>query len=355
MNKFKPIKWFKMFYSLSSTLLSNRMREIVGRRNKVRWLTWEATDACNSRCQLCSIWQTKQSPDLLSSEEIKKAFSDPLFKDLEVLLITGGEPVLRDDLFELISFIHDKYPKVRFTLSTNGLLPDKVIKVVEASLKKGIGIDVGISLDGIGEHHDLMRGVKGNFEKVDYLVNQLVSLKKEFCDLGLVLGQTLHPLTLSYVDEVKTYAEKHGITYLAQIYDEGPYYDNIGKSNIVSEEIAKMTEIVKKFEPSFHNEILLKILKDKIVEFDCFTLRSFFILRCNGDVMPCLRLCDIKIGNVRESSPSEIWNSEVAREARKTVKACKGCANTWATDWSMESNFIPFSKMLFSAFVKKKF
>jgi len=340
----------------TGAFINSKYMQATGKLPAVKYLTWEITDACNSKCQTCNIWKHGKSPDVLTFEEIKKVFSDPLFKDLEVLLITGGEAVLRDDLLDILLFAHEKMPKARPTISTNGLLPDRVLGVVKAMLEKGLCIDVGISLDGVGEHHDMVRGVPGNFKKTEYLIDQLAILKKQYGDkLGYVAGQTLHPLTLPYIDETQKYAKEKNLSYFVQLYDEAPYYHNEGSTKISDEQNKQMIEKVCQQEPSFHNETLLTILKNKIIKFDCFTMRSFFILRANGDVMPCLRLCDIKIGNVRETAPSEIWRSKAAQDTRKKVRSCMGCANTWATDWSCQSNPVPFVKELTAAFFKYHF
>lgn len=341
LNKLKELLYSYLFYSWLI---------LKGEKAKIQWLTWEITDACNSRCQLCSIWKTKTSPDILTLEEIKKVFRDPILKHLEVILLTGGEPVLRDDLIDIILFIHQILPKVRFTLSTNGILPDKVLKVVSSAIEKGVTIDVGISLDGVGEHHDKVRGVAGNFEKVDYLIKELKKIKEKHSDkLFIVAGLTLHPLTMEYAKEAEAYARKMEVHFLLQLYDEAPYYHNITNrqgAEKLEEENYKMTKVVEASCPSFHNQLLMKILKDKKIKFDCFTMRSFFILRCNGDIMPCLRMSDVKIGNIRQNSLSDIWDGHPAEEARKMVRACEGCANTWATDWSLRCNFWPFSGLL---------
>ncbi len=336
--------------------ITHKFLQLTGRLPPVRWLTWEITDACNSKCRLCNIWKQKANPDTLTFAEIKKVFCDPLFKDLEILLITGGEAALRDDLLDILLFIHERLPKARPTISTNALLPDRVLGIVTALLEKGLCIDVGVSLDGVGEHHDAVRGVPGNFKKVDSLFDRLATLKGQYGNkLNFVAGQTLHPMTLPYIDETKKYAQKKGVPYFVQLYDEAPYYHNAGSATISAPDMITLADKVREQEPSFHNETLLTILKDGIIKFDCFTMRSFFILRANGDVMPCLRLCDVKIGNVRQTPPSEIWRSAAAWEVRKRVRACLGCANTWATDWSRQSDPLPFAKQLTTAFFKRRF
>jgi len=331
-----------------------RLSNLFGVSPKVKWLNWEVTDLCNSRCQLCDIWKSQEKSQALSLEQIKSVFSDPLFKKLKYIILTGGEPVLRKDLIDIILFIHSKLPKVGFTISTNALLPERVISAASEAVKKGVHIDVGISLDGIGEHHDKIRGVPGNYEKADQLIKKLLELKKTSKgNLGIIVGQTIHPLTIDYIDEVRDYAKKMGVEYLAQLYDEAPYYHNIGKSKISDKELNKMISSISRLAPSFHNEVLLEILKNKKIKFDCFALRSFFILRANGDIMPCLRMCDVQIGNVKERTPSEIWKSKEAKHTRESVKKCSGCSNTWATDWSKESNSLPFLGLIYKAFIRK--
>jgi len=228
---------------------------------------------------------------------------------------------------------------------------------VSAALKNGVKIDVGVSLDGVGEHHDQIRGVEGNFKKVDYLINKLNELKQG-CDkcFSIVAGLTLHPLTINYIQEVKDYTQKMGIEFLVQLYDEAPYYHNVGKTSEnkeLDQYTQKMIQAVADLKSSYHNELLIKIMRDKIIKFDCFTMRTFFILRSNGDVMPCLRMCDVMAGNVRKSTPSQIWLGNKASEVRKMIKNCQGCANTWATDWSVRCNPFPFMG-IFSNVLKKK-
>ena len=90
-----------------------------------------------------------------------KAFIDDLgeFK-VPVILFSGGEPLIREDLFELVE--HACKYNIRCRISTNGTL---ISRNIAKKLKQtGVGY-VGISLDGIGSKHDEFRGVKGSFNK----------------------------------------------------------------------------------------------------------------------------------------------------------------------------------------------
>jgi len=82
-------------------------------------------------------------------------------------------------------------------------------------------------------------------------------------------------------------------------------------------------------------------LSGKSIKFSCFAMYTFCVLKCNGDIVPCLNLWDMKAGNVREKSPADIWHSYEAKKVRKIIKSCDGCLNSWGAPWSFSSSFYP--------------
>ncbi len=319
--------------------VSNLIWRATGESLKPRWLWFGVTDRCNSRCLHCNIWCKKPTKDVLTPKEIEKTLSDSLFRGVEYILNSGGEAVLRQDLEEIILTEHRILPKARIQLSTNGLLPERVINVVKSAIKHGANIDVGISLDGIGEKHDLIRGVKGNFQNVEWLLNELVILRKEYEDkIRSTLGFTLSDFTVSSLGEVRTYAQKLNIYFNIALYSTSPFYENTNRKLASSKSLIKA---VQSFPLTPLNEIWLNSLIGKPIKFRCFAMDTFCVLKCNGDIASCLSLWDAKAGNVRESSPTDIWHSSGAKEVRKIVKSCQGCLNSCGVDWSFESSFIP--------------
>lgn len=351
----------------------------------VRGVVFEVTNACNSRCISCNIWQTPVKSNLLTVSEVEKIFSDPLFEELESVIVTGGEPALRKDLEELILAINRIRPKALISLSTNGLLPDRVLSIVKTCLEKGMELFVGVSLDALGQEHDRVRGVEGNFAKVDYLINALNKLESKYpCKLHVIVGQTFSPFTVDHVVEVKEYAEKLGAAHLLQLYEEFSYYSNteetrknlklpqhiegtaghhLSDSNIGLQAYkSDPIKILESLPPSIQNEIMIRALKSnqpimhptRYSRNFCASMNSFFLLRANGDIAPCLRWSHIPMGNFREGSPSEVWMGKAAREGRKLVRECGGCSNTWATSWSAERWFPPFTILLLKTFFNSK-
>ncbi|UZW14722.1 putative heme d1 biosynthesis radical SAM protein NirJ1 [Clostridium pasteurianum] len=123
-------------------------------------VVWNCTRTCNLKCKHCyADSDSRIYEEELSTEEAKKFIDDLHGFKVPVILFSGGEPLLRKDLFELIEYSTQR--NIRSTISTNGTLIDKdaAIKLKQC----GVGY-VGISLDGIGKSHDEFRGTKGSFD-----------------------------------------------------------------------------------------------------------------------------------------------------------------------------------------------
>jgi MoaA/NifB/PqqE/SkfB family radical SAM enzyme len=306
-----------------------------------KYLVFETTDLCNSRCTMCNIWQNKKTHEPLSPEEIYRVLSDPLFKNVKYIINTGGESTVRNDIVDVFKAEHKALPEATLQLSTNGLLPDRAIKVVEYCISNRIHIDVGVSLDGIGEMHDKIRGVEGNFNKVDDLVTRLLELRAHNPNLIKVsIGTTLIDETVENYNDVKNYAAVRGLDFIAAWYNNASFYGDIPKKK------ENNTSEVRKIVESMPRDLVafkwLKWLNGESIRFTCFSLYTFALLKSNGDIVPCLSYDKKKIGNVRESTPTEIWHSENAKSIRHdVVKPCSGCLNNWATGWSFSSSFFP--------------
>ena len=124
-------------------------------------VVWNCTKTCNLKCMHCYADSgSEKYAGELNTKEAKVLIDDFHEFKVPVILFSGGEPLLRDDLFELIE--HAGNQKIRSTISTNGTLIDK--DVARRIKQSNVGY-VGISLDGIGCRHDEFRRTKGCFDK----------------------------------------------------------------------------------------------------------------------------------------------------------------------------------------------
>ncbi len=146
-------------YGRKSKKLPSHMLQFSSDKKPV--VVWNITRKCNLKCVHCySQSDGMDYQDEMTTEDGKKLLSDLGDFGVPVILFSGGEPLVRKDLFEL-----GKYARalgMRVVISTNGTMINKYI----AEKLKDIGVSyVGVSLDGIGQTNDNFRGVKGSFER----------------------------------------------------------------------------------------------------------------------------------------------------------------------------------------------
>lgn len=123
-------------------------------------VVWNCTRRCNLNCTHCySRSSDTPYPGELTTQEGKDFIADAADFGVPVLLFSGGEPLIRRDIFELALFA--KELGVRTVLSTNGTL---VTEEVAKKVRKAGFSYVGISLDGIGDTNDGFRGRAGAFD-----------------------------------------------------------------------------------------------------------------------------------------------------------------------------------------------
>jgi MoaA/NifB/PqqE/SkfB family radical SAM enzyme len=316
---------------------------------KPRWVSFLTTEVCNSHCTMCNIWQNKKTSDPLSPDEIQRILKDPLLKGVELIMNVGGEPTIRPDLTDLIIAEHDAIPNANIQLSTNALLPERAYQTIKAVLEHGVKIDVGISIEGIGEYNDKIRGVAGGFEKANTLIKKLVELKSQYPDkLGVGLGTMLMDETTDSIWQVKNYAEQLNLTFGWNWFNPSAstYYNYKTEVN-GHDKKEEQKRFLRSFLPNIYAQTAIDYLDGKPVRFRCFALHSFFFLKSNGDVIPCLDFWDTSAGNVRENTITEIYKSEKAKEIRSKVAACHGCLNGCSIDWSWRTSLFPYLKYYF--------
>ena len=124
-------------------------------------VVWNITRTCNLKCVHCYNDSGVGKPsNEVTTEKAKSVLDDLADFGIPSVLFSGGEPLMRHDLFELIEYAVSK--GLRAVISTNGTLIDKD----KAKLIKDLGVSyVGISLDGMGPVNDKFRGVDGAFER----------------------------------------------------------------------------------------------------------------------------------------------------------------------------------------------
>lgn len=308
---------------------------------KFLWL--EATAACGNRCQFCNIGRNVPQNRSLAPAEIEAALGDPLFRRLRIVVVSGGEPTLRPDLAAVLAGVHRAVPQARIVLSTSAPVPERLLAVVEAALSAGVRLEVGVSVDGLGEKHDEMRGVPGLFEKVDATLRALTALKRAWDGrLRVVVSMVICDDTLDDVEAVRSYARELGASFNPQWYNQAAYYGNVGQDRL--SETGRLLKLARKLEPTLLNAFAERWLRGRAPKARCTMLFNACLLKSNGDFVPCFTYWNDAVGNVRHSTPSEIWASRRATAVRAKVMSCDGCLNACGVVWSYDADYLGRSR-----------
>ncbi|MDF0591126.1 radical SAM/SPASM domain-containing protein [Candidatus Methanocrinis natronophilus] len=293
-------------------------------------IAWEVTGACNLTCEYCRASATPSPADGELSTKEALAFIDEVAPRRPMLILSGGEPLLRRDIFDIARYATGR--GVRVSLATNGTLltPETVERIRGAGI-----IRVSISLDGPDpEIHDLARG-EGSFDlamggienlrgRVDFQINMTVT-KENLSLVGATmdLAEELGAVAFHIFFLVPT-----GRGREEELVDPGEQ-DEILRQVARDSRNRKM-EVKVTCAPQYGRiirEVLAASERRGVMGSACLAGTNFVFVSRTGDVSPCGYL-PIVAGNVREERFSDIWEgSQVLIDLRKRelVGRCGGC------------------------------
>ncbi len=210
---------------------------IDGHGRRVNYLRVSVTERCNFRCQYCMpekpfSWVPQEN--LLSFEELFLFIKVAIDEGVTKIRLTGGEPLIREDLDKFVAMIHDYKPDIDLALTTNGfLLPETAHKLKIAGLKR-----LNISLDSLKS--DVAAKIAGR----DVLPKVLQGIEKAL-DEGLIVKLNMVPLKNINEDEildVLEYARKKHVKIRFIEYMENTYANNTIQGMHGREILAKIKE-----------------------------------------------------------------------------------------------------------------
>ncbi len=297
-------------------------------RRDLSVLFWNLTLRCNLKCIHCyASALPSKSPGELKKEEIFSIIDDLSNMGLPVAILSGGEPLLHENIYEISDYMNKS--GIRVTLSSNGTLIDEksAFKLAETGVKY-----VGISLDGYGEKNDFFRGMKGAFEKA---LSGLKHVKEAGMMSGIRFTVTKYNLEdlpnvfeLGEQMEVDRFCLYHLVPAGRSTKDQD--IDNVSRRKVVDYLIEKTEEIHEKRidmevltvdNPADGVYLLLKLIKDN----DRRAKDVYNLLKRRGgdnsgikagnidpwgNVHPNQFWWDYVMGNVKEKKFSEIWRKE---------------------------------------------
>jgi MoaA/NifB/PqqE/SkfB family radical SAM enzyme len=311
---------------------------------KPRVINLLVNDICNSHCSMCMIWKRKREHEV-TPQELMQILSDPLFARVRSVGVSGGEPTLRADLPQLYEAICQKLPNLQsVSIITNAINPDQVIERIlrSASVCRSYRVNFGVmvSLDGVGEIHDLQRGRKGNFDTA----LQVIRYFRDQSDIPVSVGCTITKQNLWAVDELLEFCQSEGIgahfriaEFINRLYNENEK-DVI--RNFTPVEAYHLGLFFMKLDLQYERRTEVRrtyrsIQKMLVGEADrtigCPYQSRAVVLDTRGQMQYCAPKSLI-IGNALEESAGVIFKSKLAERRRILAQECPNCIHDYHSD-----------------------
>ncbi|AMW32857.1 radical SAM/SPASM domain-containing protein [Fervidobacterium islandicum] len=268
-------------------------------RPRPKNIEFEITTACNYRCLHCYCNAGSRSRYELLTEQIKSVIDQLVEADAELLDIVGGEPLVRSDIYEILSYGHEK--GLQMMMNTNASL---VTKEVAKKLKSVCpDLLIGVSVDGpTPDVHEAVRG-KGTFEKT---MNGLRNLLDEGFDVTMLF--VVNALNYKYIDDMLELAASLGThLYVDRFVPVGRGLLHKGLLTPTSEQIES---VARKLE-AYEGPVTL-FIEENISGGECTAGRTHASILVDGTVVPCGHFRynpEFYMGNVNEKPFKEIWYS----------------------------------------------
>ncbi len=293
----------------------------------LRWIAWEVTPRCNLSCVHCRSSSTMHLPEPMDTEQAMKVLDKIAEFCKPVLVLSGGEPLLRKDLYQLAKRGNEL--GFRMCIATNGTLinDEHCEKMKESNIQM-----VSLSLDGsTAEVHDNFRNHKGAFEGI---LRGIEYLKKH--GIPFLINSSFTKRNMHDIENTYKLAKKLGANawYMFMIVPTGRGKE-IMEELIPPEDYDRILEWHYELEQK-EDEILVrptcaphyyrvfiektqeegKAAKRRDLTFStkankgCVAAQTICLIRSDGEVLPCSYF-PVSGGNIFKQSLKEIWNGEL--------------------------------------------
>jgi len=309
-NTFAPPVGSRSMYRLMKAAIMGR----VSRHPLPVAMTFAVTYKCQCNCVHCSAGKHfKENVRELTTKEAKKLIDDSLALGISIIALTGGEPLLRKDIFELISHV-DKRKAVPI-LFTNGqfLTDENVEKLAEAEL-----YSLFVSIDSpIAEEHDDLRGMPNLFNSA---IEGLKKAKSKGIFVGLSSYATRSATNKNYYKKIYALARKLGLHNLM-------LFDGVATGNLLKDTSEMLTseqrEDIRVFSQKIFKRNIIPPLSSQSWQnsiegylggIGCLAANIQYYVSAYGEVAPC-DFTPISFGNIRDTPLREIWKKMVKHPA----------------------------------------
>ena len=322
-----------------------------------KFICFPITFRCNSRCQMCNMWQTPDTVDEIDLSKIEEVFSNRLFQKVEDVVLHGGEPTLRKDIKNIYEIVVRSCPKLEnITSSTNGLSPKLVDKRVNEILSAvdphKVKLTFTVSIDGLKDSHEKIRGIKGGFDRAIESVEVLKKIQAVH-PINVQIITVIQPQNIDDLEEIENLARDYDVGLIFQPLMIDTFYSNSASDPRLTFSDAQLEKyrqfIKKKFIPakdpkSLYWKNFLDMMAGGKRTVPCAYDRYVLSLYPTGDVLPCATENWFLFGSVYEKGIDDIWFSAKAKEIRKQMRkrVCPSCSFYCGAEYALKKEFFTY-------------
>jgi MoaA/NifB/PqqE/SkfB family radical SAM enzyme len=295
-------------------------------------------NTCNTFCEMCNVWQEKPK-QALSQHEIRRIFGHQLFRHCATVSLTGGEPSMRKDFAELPLLLAEGMPALRqVNLTSNGYstdaIADGIASFVPALASRGIGFSVNLSMDGVGDTHNIVRQNPRAWERLDATVRRLVELRRHV-RFNLVLACTFTHSNVQDARRVLEYARAQNVYVIFRraftidrIANRGIYRDIEPTPKQDAEIKAFLQTVRSDYDGSsargLYYDMLLGMLNGADRSIPCLYRKAGLFVDHRGDFYVCT-VFSKRIGNGLMEDPLDIYLRSASHRDELAARACAKC------------------------------
>lgn len=283
----------------------------------------DVTYQCNCRCQMCQRWKDPRTDELQADEY--EALAAELHKmGSHQISIAGGEPLMRDDVFDIINSFSGRGMSVN--ICTNGLL----IETLHEQICRSKATCVTVSLDGASaDSHDTIRGVAGSYRQIESGIRKLLSHPRS----SRPIVRVRMTISNQNVNEMREFYEKweavvDDVLFQPVHHCSDAYYTGMDESDLHldPELIAEQIEATPLSKDGYLNRLIDSLkAHGSFPQQQCFAAVLMARIDPWGNVYPCLEQ-HVSVGSIRQSDFKTIWNSQRIQRERDQLATDRPCS-----------------------------
>jgi MoaA/NifB/PqqE/SkfB family radical SAM enzyme len=316
------------------------------RRKCLGLVIFFVTSACNAKCRTCFYWQELNQRGDLTWDEIKKLSATmPRFRDF---WLSGGEPLLRKELTDIVHLFYVNNGIRWVNLSTNGLLPAGTAEWVERICRENpeLHLDLNVAVDGLHEMQDSIRAVPGHFQKTLETLEAIRPCRRDLPNLRVNVNTVICAENFDQVLDIAEFVKAHCAV-------DGHYFNIIrgsvkeaGLKRLPAERLPalykELQQVYKHYAPNllrrtegieksiaqvyhqgtleFHNRVQLENLESPHPwPMPCTAGETAIVIDYNGDV----RACELRgrLANLRDFDCDfgRFWETQTRRDELEAI------------------------------------